>query len=475
VTVVLTGSDLNVEEVVRVARRGEAAALDRSALERMASTRALVEQALERNDEVYGLTTGVGADKSRRVEVADAQASAQELHLAHLVGQGDPYPDEVVRGAILVIANSLATGWAGVRPELAVRVLDTLADAETPRVRSLGSVGEADLAALADLARHISRNFDLAPGEGLALLSGNAFSTGHAALALSNVARLLEATDAAAAVSLEGFGANLGMLHPAVAASRPFAGVRTSLERIGGYLVGSRLRQPGAARSLQDPLVFRTIPQVNGTARDALAFASRQLAVELNSSQGNPIVVAEENLLVSGGNFDSLPLTSALDTVRIGLAPAIASSSERVVKLLDRSWSGLPRGLVEGDGNAGLSYHGIAVQAIAAEARLLAAPVSFELISTAHAEGIEDRMALTPLAARRTAEMADLGVRVVAIELAVAAQAVDTRNAPPIGGGVERIRDLVRERVPLMESGDAVPPDPETLLALIRDGRLSLP
>ena len=143
-------------------------------------------------------------------------------------------------------------------------------------------------------------------------------------------------------------------------------------------------------------------------------------------------MLADEDRVISVANFEVVPLAAALDLLRIALAPALTSAGERIVKLLETPWSGLPTGLVvrAGVGDAGLGYLGIAAQSIVAEARLLAQPVSFELASSAHAEGIEDRATMAPLAARRVAEMVALGRRVVAIELVVAAQAADLRARP---------------------------------------------
>ena len=170
---------------------------------------------------------------------------------------------------------------------------------------------------------------------------------------------------------------------------------------------------------------------------------ARVLDVELNASQGNPMVVAAEGRVVSVANFEISGLAAALDYQRIVLATVLAASAERVVKLLETTWSGLPTGLAASDdpSDAGLEYLGIAVQALAAEARLLAAPVSFELVSTSHAEGIEDRTTMAPLAARRTAEMVGLGRRIAAVELTVAAQAAELR-------GVDRLGDRDGGRVP---------------------------
>ena len=466
-TVVLTGSDLTVAELTRVARAGEPVELAPGAAERMRATRAVVEAAAADGREVYGLTTGVGAKKKAAVGPEDMAEFNRLLVLNHRVGQGPALPDDVVRAALCRLANGLASGEPGVRPELAQAVVDALNAGVRPVVRRYGSIGVADLSANADLAHGALGDLALAAGEALALLCHNAVSTGHAALALADAAALLDALDVAGALDLEAFGANVDMLDPAVAEARPYPGLRVSLERVRELLAGSHFWNDGAARNLQDPLCFRCLPQVHGAARDALGFALGQLAVELNAAQGNPLVAHGRILAV--GNFDALPLAAALDLARIALAPVLASACERSLKLLQRPLSGLPEGLAvqEGIAEDGLAEFGIAMQGIVAEARLLAQPVSFELLSTTQAEGIEDRMTLSPLAARRLAEVVELGARAVAIELVVAAQAVDLRGTRPLGSGTASAYEAVRALVPALRAGEPIPQDLEPVATLV--------
>jgi histidine ammonia-lyase len=213
---------------------------------------------------------------------------------------------------------------------------------------------------------------------------------------------------------------------------------------------------------------------VHGAARDALAYVNGVLAVELNAHQGNPLVIVERRRILSVGNFDIVPLAAALDFLRIGLAPVLTSAAERALKLLQAPMSGLPEGLGARPGLAepALSELGAAVQALAAEARLLAQPVSFELASTSQHEGIEDRTTMAPLAARRLAEMVELGARVMAIELTIAAQAVDLRGRPRLGAGTRRAYELVRERVSFTDAGEALPADLELVVELVRSGSM---
>jgi histidine ammonia-lyase len=213
------------------------------------------------------------------------------------------------------------------------------------------------------------------------------------------------------------------------------------------------------------------MPHILGACLDGLDRLDWLLSIELNASQGNPIVVLAENRLVSVANYEILPLAAGLDAFRILLATALSADSERIVKLLETTWSGLPTGLTPSTdpSDPGLGYLGIACQSIAAEARLLAQPVSFELVSTSHAEGIEDRTALAHVAARRLSEMVGLGRRLVAIELAVATQAIELRGMTPQGLGTARAMHEVRQKVPFLAEGDVVP-DVEPLVDRIEKG-----
>jgi histidine ammonia-lyase len=475
VTVVLTGEGLTVDEVVRVARGGEPVEVEAASFDRMRETRALVERVVARGDVVYGMTTGVGARKKVPVPAEEIPAFNRALIANHRTASGPDAPVEIVRATMLRLANTLAKGTTGARPEIAERLVKALNDDERPRVRMLGSLGQADLPPMADLAHVLFGDADLQAKEGLALLNSNAFSTGMAALAVADATRLLEALDVAGALDLEAFAANVTMLHEEIGRVRPYRGLVSSLERLNKLLDGSYLWQPEAARNLQDPLTFRCLPQVQGALRDALEFARRQVATELNASQENPLVLHEEDRIVSIANFDILPLAAALDFLRIALAPALTSAAERSLKLLQGWLSGLPDALAPRQGLAenSLGEFGVPLQGLTGEARLLAHPVSFEVVTTTHAEGIEDRMTLAPLAARRVTEMTDLGERVLAIELVIACQAIDLRRPERLGAGTKRAYDLVREIVPFMDEGDGVPSDLEPVRELIRSGALS--
>ncbi len=468
-TVVLNGSLLTPGEVVRVARDHERVELHPDALERMSVARDVVESVLAAGMPAYGVTTGVAARKRYSI-AADDQAEHNRLMIETLlVGQGPAAPEDVVRATVLRLVNGFAKGTAGVRPLLVDRLVAALNDGALPTVKTYGSLGMADIAPMAELARGILGEFELVGKEAVSLVDNNAFSTAMATLAVHDLERLLDAFDVAAALDLEAFAANLSILHPAAVEARPYPGLQSSVARLSALLSGSSLWLDGSARNLQDPLSFRCVPQVHAAAREALGYGQRQLAIELNASQENPLVVADEGTIVSVGSFDALILAAALDFLRLALAPVVTTACERLVKLLQAPTSGLSEGLSSRPDFATTVFPQFAyvAAAITSEARLLAAPVSYELSTTSIAEGIEDRMTLAPLAARRLSEMVGLGERVVAIELAVAAQAVDLRAPATLGAGTAELHAAVRARTGT-KTGDLEP-----LLELVRSGALS--
>jgi histidine ammonia-lyase len=495
-TIRLNGSDLTVTQVMAVARHGEAVALAPEAVGAMRRARAVVEDILAGDEPVYGLTTGVGERKAFLLDPAERRQFNLRLVLNHRIAQGDVAPADVVRGAMLCLANSYAKGVTGVRPELAQMIVTLLNEGFAPPVRRLGSIGQGDLGPMADLAHGLltRSGFEVAENEGLALVSSNAFTTAWACIATADADALLSVFDVAGALDLEAFGANLNCLHPVIEQTRPFPGLAGTLRQLRLLLAGSYLWQPGAARFLQDPLTFRCIPHIHGAARDALAYTRTILELELNSSQSNPVVVVpagdgepgnERGRIVSVGNFDIGPLAAALDFLRIALAPVVTSANERAVKLLQAPFSGLAAGLAArvGSPDDALSELAVAGQAITVEARTLAHPVSYELASSVKGEGIEDRATMAPLSARRLADMISLCARVAAIEFVVAAQAIDLRALSVSGLGVSGLGELgtgtgrayrmIRELVPFTQADDTFPADLEPVVDLVTRGDLT--
>jgi len=476
----LGGRPLEPADVAAVAR-GRRAVLGEAARHRMLASRAVLERALARGDLIYGVSTGVGAIKTVPIG-ADGQALFQTLLLrAHSVGHGDPAPAEFVRAAMLVRAAGLAVGVAGVRPELADAFCRALDSPVSPHVHQFGSVGQADLSQMAEiglaligygeqgagLAGQGYRPIALEPREAHAIVNSNAFSVGIACLALERAGRSLRALDASAAVSLEALVGNVDAVHPAVVAVRPYPGAADTVQRLRALLAdGALLLGERRPRAMQDPLAFKVVPQTHGAVRDALAHCTAALRVELGSSGDSPIVVADEDRAICTGNHDITPIAIALDYGRLALAQAVTIANERVQKLLDGTFTGLATGL-RADPLAphdSLSLVGHGAASLAAEARLLAQPVTLEQPTSGLAEGIEDRITMAPTGARRLYEMAGMANRLAAVELTCAAQALDLRGrADELGAGTRTAYRATRKAVPFVAAGEAPRPDLDAL------------
>jgi histidine ammonia-lyase len=278
----------------------------------------------------------------------------------------------------------------------------------------------------------------------------------------------------AAALSFEAFLANLSVIHPAAARARPHSGLERAMSRLRELLEDSRLWQPGAARNLQDPLSIRCVPQTHGALYDALSVVRGLMEIELNSAADNPLVLVEESAIVSVGNFDVSSLAMAFDYLRVGIAHAAQVANERAQKLLWRHFSGLPTGLAWQDGpTGGLRPLGREFAALASEARLLANPVSLDYRGQL-AEGVEDHASMAPLSVSTTSALVSLVHRLIALELIVAAQAVDLRGGPEgLGGGTGRAYSVVRGYAGTLTDETDWNADLEGLSRLVADGALA--
>ncbi len=472
--IVLSGSDLDLAALVRAAREPGRVELAPGVVERMAANRAFAERVAERGDGVYGLTRGVGARKERDVAAAESAAFNRRLLREHATGQGPALPEEEVRAAALCLLNQLAAGRSNARPEVAQALAERLGTGPLPPVRMYGVTGMGDLAPQADLVIGLIGDVDLAQGEALPLIGQSSFVTAQAALAVHDARALLDCLAGLAALDVEAYAANPSAYDPAAGEVRPYPGYRWALGRLWALLEGSRLHGE-EPRHLQSPLSYRDAAPVLGAAHDALAYAEGLVSIELNAHQQNPLALPERDVMLPVANFDLQAVAAALDLVRIALAPCLTAQVERSIKLLQASETGLTPGLEpRGDlGGHGYSEMAWPLQGIGAEARLLHQPVSAEVGSASQAEGIEDRMTMAHLGARRTREMAALGFRVAAIGAVFACQAIDLRGVERLGPPLADRHARVRALVPGLGPGDPPPDGLEPLIAALRDGLLA--
>ena len=509
-TLLLTGEPLSISDVVAVARAGRRVALAPQAIERIERARALVETIVAERQVCYGVTTGFGALSKVNIPTERLGELQHNLVRSHAAGVGAPLPADVVRSMLLLAAASLARGASGVRRAVVEALLALLNNDITPHVPARGSVGASgDLAPLAHIAlvligegqastgstndeRRTTNDFDMSsfvPGgealtrvglkplsleakEGLALLNGTHMMAGMGALLLHDAWRLLRAAEVAAAISLEGALGTHATLDARIHALRPQPGQIACAARMRALLHDSSIPQSHRDDPrVQDPYSLRCIPQVLGAAHDALVFVEQVIANELGAVTDNPLLFAEDNLLLSGGNFHGQPLATALDLLTIALAQ-IAGFSERRAFLLLSAWEPemhLTPFLTPQPGvQSGLMIVQYTAAALVSEIRALAQPASIASLPTS--AGMEDWNSMGATGALQAQQAIELARNVVAIELLCAAQALEQNRPLRSGAGVEAAYDRLRAHVPALTVDRSPAPDIAALARMIEEG-----
>jgi histidine ammonia-lyase len=487
VEIALGSRPTTIADVVAVARGGSQVVLAEAARTRMAESHAALLRAAAAGTPIYGATTGLGPNVGLSLPADDGER-ARRILVGRAAALGPPAPAELVRAALFARAAGLAAGGSGVPAALAETLIELLRRGVHPLAPSIGSVGESDLATLAHLALPLvglghaeldGETLDgdeamrragieqpaLSPRDALALCSSNAFAIGAAALAAADALRLLEAANEAVALAFEGLEGNPAPTDPRVVAARPFPGHAWAAAAIRDLLRGSDLLTPDGPRLLQDPLPFRCAPVLHGSARGALERLRDAIELELDAASDNPVVVGAAVLGSAG--FDATPLAQAIEGASLALAAVARASAVRTLQLLDERRTGLASGLTPvGADRAGLAVLGKPLGALVAEVRSLAMPVSLDSLPLAL--GVEDHASQAPLAAARLAHLLDAFARIIACELACAAQAVDLRPPRARGAGALATHGRVRVHVAPLADDRPVGDEVEALARSIR-------
>jgi histidine ammonia-lyase len=500
-SVVVRGTGLSLDEVVRVARGGERVELDPAVRPRLRASRAVVEEALASGAAVYGVNTGFGKLKNRRVDAGDLGELQRNLLRSHAAGVGEPLPTDAVRAMGLLRAESLAVGVSGVREVVVDSLIGLLNERVHPVVPEQGSVGASgDLAPLAHYAlvligegeaehrgewvsggealrRAGLTPLTLAPKEGLGLINGTQQSTAILALALADAELLVEAAVGAAAMSLEAMLGSVAPLHERAMRARPHPGAAWVARRLRELTADSALiRSHADCDRIQDPYSLRCVPQVLGASLDGLAFAVGVAERELASATDNPLVFAQagseepwHHRVLSSGNFHAQPVALAADVAAIALAALGSLAERRLYRLMDEAHTGLPAFLTRQPGlHSGLMLVQYTAAALVSENKTLAHPASVDSIPTS--VGMEDHVSMAPWAARKCRGVLGNVRRIVAAEYLAAAQALDLRRPLAPGRGTAVLWEAVRRRVPVLEADRSPAPDLEALAAWIAEG-----
>lgn len=475
-------NNLTLTGFISVVRGGEKVSLSDAARQRIEKARAVIERIVEGDAAVYGVNTGFGKFENVRVDHDQLAQLQHNLIVSHAIGLGAPLPAEVVRGMMLLRAQSLALGHSGVRVEVVELLLALLNAGAHPVIPEQGSVGASgDLAPLAHLALaliglgEIEYHGEVRPAaealahlglqplklqakEGLALINGTQLMGSLLALAVHDAHVLLGTANLAAAMTVE---ARYGSHRPFgadVVGLRPHPGAVAVASEVREFLKDSQIAPSHAdCGKVQDAYSLRAVPQVHGATWDALKHAEGVLNVEFASVTDNPLIFPETGEVVSGGNFHGQPLAVTIDALKVAVAELGSISERRCEQLLNPSLSGLPAFLTpEGGLNSGMMIAQYTAAALVSENKVLAHPASVDSIPTSANQ--EDHVSMGAHGARQLRQIVQNVRHVLSIEVMCAAQALDFQDLKA-GAGVQAAYEYIRTLVPHLEQDRYFRPD----------------
>ncbi len=470
-SIIIEDGHLTIGDVVKVARNFETIALSEKAIAAVNKARAYVDEKLEKGEIIYGLTTGFGKFSDRFIPREDTAALQKNLIISHSCGMGDPYPTEVVRGAMLLRINALARGNSGVRLETLETLVNMLNKGVHPVVPQKGSLGASgDLAPLshivlvmlgegeaeykgevmsgkAAMEKAGIKTIELSAKEGLALINGTQIMTSMAALLCHDARLLAKTADIALAMTGEALNAITKAFDPKVHLVRGHKGQIESAENMARLLEDSKLSarvQPG---KVQDAYSLRCAPQVHGASRDAIDYVYAAVEREINAVTDNPIVFSDEDDVISAGNFHGQPMALAMDFLAIAMAELSNISERRTERLVNPQLSaGLPAFLTEDGGvNSGFMIVQYSAASMVSENKVYCHPASVDSIPSSANQ--EDHVSMGTTAARKARMVLDNVQKVLGIELFCASQGIYFRGEDKLATATDALYKHIRKSV----------------------------
>ena len=442
---------LTLDKIQEIVDSKATLALGDEAKRRIERCRNYLNQKMETQKEpIYGVTTGFGSLCNISISKEQLSQLQKNLVMSHACGVGDEVPAEVVRLMLLLKAQNFCFGYSGAQLQTVQRLIDCYNDDVLPVVYQQGSLGASgDLCPLANLMLpailgmgevywhgrrcDVSEVYqakgwqpiELQSKEGLALLNGTQFMSSYAVWSLLKAQRLSKQADMVLSLSLDAFDGRIEPFYESLHMVRPHKGQLETAEAVRNYTDGSEIIRRHKEH-VQDPYSFRCAPQVHGAAKDTIRYVASVVETEINSTTDNPIVLPDEDLVISGGHFHGEPLAMVLDFLAIAVAELGAISERRTYQLIDAK-RGLPSFLVAKPGlNSGFMIPQYTAAAIVSQSKQLCTPCSVDSIPSSQNQ--EDLVSMGGNAATKCYRVCENTERVLAIELFNAAQALDFRH-----------------------------------------------
>ncbi|MBU3680007.1 MAG: histidine ammonia-lyase [Candidatus Kapabacteria bacterium] len=494
----LTGSSLTIDDLERVAHDVSVRIdIAEHARERVRASRAAVDRWIDEGRVIYGMTTGFGEFANVAISRDDVERLQENLIISHSAGTGEPLPSAVVRAMMVLRINALAKGYSGIR-ETTLDALVAIVNAGiVPHIPSQGSVGSSgDLAPLSHLAlcligkgeclvdgvrtpsadvlrAHGIEPVRLAAKEGLALINGTQMMCAFGALSVARARRLARLADLSGSMSLDAMRGTDAAFDDRLHAVRPHPGQRLVAENLRTLLYGSEIRESHRTGDgkVQDAYSLRCMPQVHGASRDTIEYAASVIEREMNSATDNPLIFADDDAHIQGGNFHGQPLALVLDFLAIAIAELANISERRTERLVNHALGGLPRFLTrEGGLNSGMMIAQYTAAALVSENKVLAHPASVDSIPTSANQ--EDHNSMGSIAARKLWDVMRNVEAVVGIEILCASRGIEMLRPLRSSEPLERAMSCVRKVVAFTEQDVVLYHDIEAVNAVVRDGSL---
>ena len=493
--VTIDGSSLTVDKVVAVARYRKKVNVSPQSIKKMEMSRNMVESLISQGKVVYGVTTGFGKFSNVGIDQRETEQLQENLIISHAVGIGNPFPEEVVRGVMLLRANALSKGYSGIRLEVVKTLLEMLNKGVHPVIPEKGSLGASgDLAPLAHMVlvmigrgeayyqgiRMTGRTameragiptVRLKAKEGLALINGTQVMTAIGALALNDALCMAKTADITAAMTCEALEGITAAFDHKVHDVRPHRGQRLVAANLRSLLDKSEIIASAKHDRVQDAYALRCVPQVHGASRDVMDYVRGVLEIEINSVTDNPIIFPEEGEVISGGNFHGQPVALAMDFLCIAMSELANIAERRIERLVNPALSGgLPAFLTTNGGlNSGYMIAQYVAASLVSENKGMSFPASVDSIPSSANQ--EDHVSMGTIAARKASKILENAWSVLAIELVCAAQGIDIRGGKPSKGTGAAYRSVRRE-IPYLDKDRELRFDLEKAQELIRSNTI---